>query len=76
VYGIVAGSVRTPRVSYGPVFGAAVWGFSYIALPPTGLYEPIWAYDAKTLWDDASAHLVFGTTTGLAFRGLMGGRKD
>jgi hypothetical protein len=69
-YGIVAGS-RRPKISSGPAFGAFVWGLSYVTLPPTGLYKQIWQYDAQTLWKDASAHLVFGTGTGLAFRALM-----
>jgi hypothetical protein len=67
IYGIVVGSLR-PRAAYGPAFGAFVWGMSYVTLPPTGLYKPIWEYDAKTLWEDASAHLAFGTATGIAFR--------
>jgi hypothetical protein len=68
------GTGARPRVAYGPVFGAGVWGFSYVALPPTGLYKQIWEYDAQTLWKDASAHLAYGAGTGLAFRVLMLGR--
>jgi hypothetical protein len=30
----------------------------YVILPLAGLYKPIWEYDARTLADDLSAHLV------------------
>ncbi|SNY54888.1 hypothetical protein [Paractinoplanes atraurantiacus] len=69
-YGLLAGSLRKPRVAYGPPFGAAVWGTSYAVLPAAGLYKPIWEYDRKTLAKDLSAHLVFGTTTGAVFRAI------
>src|SRR3954471_768359 len=57
-YGLVAGSLRRPQIRYGLPFGATVWGSGYVVLPATGLYEPIWKYDLKTLGDDLSAHLV------------------
>jgi hypothetical protein len=67
-YGIIAGSQRSPRVLHGLPFGAAVWASGYAILPLAGLYEPIWKYDAKTLADDLSAHLVFGFATASALR--------
>jgi hypothetical protein len=67
VYGIVAGSLRTPRAWYGLPFGAAVWGSGYVVLPAAGLYQPIWRYDRRTLWRDLSAHLVYGLTTAAVF---------
>jgi hypothetical protein len=66
-YGIVVGSVPVPRVRYGLPFGAGVWGTSYVVLPAAGLYQPIWAYDAKVLAKDLSAHLVYGLTTAAVF---------
>ena len=67
-YGLVAGSLRRPPAPvYGLPFGAAVWLSGYIVLPLGGLYQPIWTYDAKTLAEDLSAHLVYGTATGTAF---------
>jgi len=68
-YGIVAGSLKEPRIRYGLPFGAAVWGSGYVILPAAKLYEPIWKYDAMTLANDLSAHLVYGlaTATGLRF---------
>jgi hypothetical protein len=67
-YGLVAGSLPNPRVSYGPVFGASVWASGYVVLPAAKLYEPIWKYDVKTLAKDLSAHLVYGTATAAAWQ--------
>jgi hypothetical protein len=67
-YGLLTGSPRRPAVWLGLPFGAAVWASGYAVLPQLGVYEQIWKYDAKTLWKDLSAHLVFGTATAVAFR--------
>jgi hypothetical protein len=69
-YGIVAESLPTPRIRYGLPFGAAVWAGDYVILPAAKLYEPIWKYDAKTLANDLSAHLVYGLATAAALRAL------
>ena len=61
-YGLVAGSLPRPRISYGLPFGAIVWADGYVVLPAAKLYEPIWKYDVKTLSNDLSAHLVYGLT--------------
>jgi hypothetical protein len=66
-YGIVAGSLATPRIVYGLPFGATVWAMSYVVLPLAHLYKPIWEYDRATLANDLSAHLVYGLTTAVAF---------
>jgi hypothetical protein len=71
-YGIVAGSLRTPRIRYGLPFGASVWAASYVVLPPARLYKPIWEYDRTTLAKDLSAHLVYGLGTATALRLLAG----
>ena len=67
VYGVLAGSLRSPNPLYGLPFGAAVWAADYAVLPEAGLYKPIWKYDAKTLARDLSAHLGYGAGTGAAF---------
>jgi hypothetical protein len=67
LYGVVAASLRRPRVLYGLPFGAAVWAGGYVLLPVAGLYEPIWKYDARTLAWDLGAHLIYGAGTGTAF---------
>lgn len=61
--GVVAGSLPRLRVIHGLPFGASVWGAGYVVLPAMGLYKPIWEYDARTLADDLSAHLVYGLAT-------------
>jgi uncharacterized membrane protein YagU involved in acid resistance len=68
-YGIVAESLPTrPRIRYGLAFGATVWLGDYVILPAAKLYKPIWEYDAKTLLNDLSAHLVYGVATATALR--------
>ena len=72
-YGIVAGSLRRPRIRYGLPFGAALWASDYVILGAAKLYKPIWEYDLRTLGKDLSAHLVYGLGTAAAFRLLSPG---
>jgi hypothetical protein len=67
-FGVVAGSAPVPKIRFGPVFGVAVWLSSYVILPLAKLYKPIWEYDAKTLGQDLSAHLVYGSMAAAVFR--------
>jgi hypothetical protein len=67
LYGVVAGSLRSPRPGYGLPFGAAVWTSSYVILPEGGLYKPIWKYDVRTLAWDLAGHLAYGAGTGATF---------
>jgi hypothetical protein len=67
-YGIVAGSLKRPRILHGLPFGATVWATSYVLLPAAKLYKPIWAYDPETLGKDLSAHLAYGLGTATAFQ--------
>ena len=69
-YGLVAASLPDPRIRYGLAFGASVWASGYVILPLAKLYEPIWKYNAKTLANDLSAHLVYGLGTAAAMRAL------
>jgi hypothetical protein len=69
-YGMVAGTTGDTRAWHGPALGTLVFGTSYVVLPLAKLYRPIWEYDAKTLAEDYSAHLVYGIATALAFRVL------
>lgn len=41
---------------------------SYATLGAMGVYRPVWEYHRQTLAQDASAHLVFGLATALAYR--------
>ena len=68
LYGIVAESLPARRIWYGLPFGATVWAGDYVILPAAKLYKPIWEYDAKTLANDLSAHLVYGLGTATAHR--------
>ncbi|WP_028063977.1 hypothetical protein [Solirubrobacter soli] len=74
-YGMSAGApfgllATSPKLRYGPPFGASVWASGYVTLPLLGVYKPIWKYDLTTLAKDLSAHLVYGTATAAAFRVL------
>jgi hypothetical protein len=75
-YGVLAGSLRSPRIGYGLPFGAGVWAGGYVILPAAKLYKPIWEYDGKTLAKDLSAHLVYGLTTAAAFQLLSSSRRE
>jgi hypothetical protein len=75
IYGIVAGSTQRPRILAGVPFASFVWGMSYVILPAAGVYKPIWEYDLHTLWQDFSAHLVYGLSTAASFRALVGRSK-
>ena len=67
--GLVA--TRLPGPAWrGPAFGAFVWASDYVVLPLLGVYRPIWTYDRKTLAQDLSAHMVYGTVTDAALRVL------
>ncbi|MGA3217041.1 MAG: hypothetical protein ABSD97_15285 [Acidimicrobiales bacterium] len=48
----------------GVAIGPIAWITSYVVLPFAKIYKPIWDYDAKTLADDLTAHLVYGMTIG------------
>jgi hypothetical protein len=74
-YGLLL-SRHKPKLWYGPPFGAAVWASGYVVLPLLGVYQPIWKYDAETLWKDLRAHLVFGTATAAAYSLLAHGEGD
>jgi hypothetical protein len=67
---LVAAGRRRRAWWHGPAFGALVWSSDYVTLPLAGVYEPIWRYDLPTLWQDLSAHLVFGTVADGALRVL------
>lgn len=74
--GLVAASTERTRARLGPVFGTVVFLADYVVLPPTGLYQPIWTYDAKTLGKDWASHLVYGTATGFSLRALLGAQPS
>jgi hypothetical protein len=67
VLGLALGSAENLRFWQAPLLGLLVWLASYVSLPIAGVYKPLWSYDLKTLWDDLSAHLVYGAATAAAF---------
>ncbi|MFC7216948.1 hypothetical protein ACFQLX_01985 [Streptomyces polyrhachis] len=70
-FALAAGPLHAQRTRWaGPLFGTAVWLTGYAVLPATGLYKPIWTYDARTLARDWSGHLVYGTATAAAYTAL------
>jgi hypothetical protein len=66
-YGALAG--RTSRHPWlrALALGPAVWLSGYVVLPLAKVYKPIWRYDARTLGDDLSAHLVYGAAAATTF---------
>ena len=68
-WGVFAATLRlVPGVGPlkgGLLAGVGAWGTSYVVLSKLGIYKPITEYDAKTLWKDLSAHLVFGSAVGV-----------
>jgi hypothetical protein len=73
LFGLVAGSLRAPKVRHGLALGATVWMSSYVLLPLAGLYRPIWEYDTKVLAKDLGDHLVYGVSAA-GVNLLLGGR--
>ena len=67
---MAAATTRT-RWVWGLGLGVAVWATTYATLPLAGIYKPIWQYDAATLAQDLSAHLVYGAATGAALAALF-----
>jgi hypothetical protein len=67
-WGLFASGLRLlPRIGPmkgGLLAGVSAWATSYIVLSKLKIYKPITEYDAKTLWRDLSAHLVFGSVAG------------
>ena len=72
LYGVVAQARARSTPADGLVLGPVAWGTAYALLGAAGIYEPIWAYDKKTLVKDFSAHLVFGVATATAYRVMSG----
>jgi len=69
-YGALAGRSTSHPVVRGAALGKVVWLSGYVILPLAGVYKPIWDYDARTLAEDLSAHLVFGVTTSATYAAL------
>ncbi|GAA5141884.1 hypothetical protein [Pseudonocardia adelaidensis] len=69
-YSVLAGRPARHPVIRAVALGPVVWLSGYVTLALTGVYEPIWKYDVRTLADDLSAHFVFGLTTSATYAAL------
>jgi hypothetical protein len=69
-YGVLAGKARPYGWMLPLALGPTAWATSYVVLPLVKVYKPIWEYDARTLGEDLSAHLVYGIVTGAVFAAL------
>jgi hypothetical protein len=69
-FGAFVGSAKHRSWTWGLDLGPIVWLAGYAILPAAKIYKPIWDYDINTLAKDLSAHLVYGTTTGVVFAAL------
>jgi hypothetical protein len=67
IFGVALGSGSHLRLWQAPLFGLLVWLASYVSLPIAGFYKSLWSYEVTTLWDDLSAHLVYGAGVAAAF---------
>jgi hypothetical protein len=65
----LTGGARRPIVA-GAAYGALIDAGDYVTLPLLGIYEAPWKYPPKTLWDDLSAHMLYGFATAVAL-GLL-----
>jgi hypothetical protein len=69
-YGALAAATSSHAWARSLALGPVVWLSGYVVLPLAKVYKPIWDYDAKTLADDLSGHLVYGSVTSATFRAL------
>ncbi|MGA9595525.1 MAG: hypothetical protein WBV06_05190 [Acidimicrobiia bacterium] len=67
-HGFAAGALGTANPLLGLGTAVVAWATSYVVLPQLGVYKPITEYDREVLWQDLSAHLVFGLTAGVFYR--------
>jgi hypothetical protein len=69
-YALVATRASRNRWILAASLGPAAWLAGYVVLPLAKVYKPIWEYDAQTLRNDLSAHVVYGIVTATAFGAL------
>lgn len=74
-YGLVAAVTPGHPWLRALALGPVAWLTGYAVLPAVGVYQPIWTYDARTLANDLSAHLVFGGVTAVTLRALSGAAR-
>jgi hypothetical protein len=70
LYGALVSTTSRRPLALALALGPTVWHSSYVVLPLAHVYKPIWQYDARTLGEDLSGHLVYGAVTSIAFAAL------
>ena len=75
LYGALASTTSRQPWARALALGPVAWLSGYVVLPLAKVYKPIWEYDARTLADDLSAHLVYGAAASAAFAALAIGRN-
>jgi hypothetical protein len=70
LYGALASTTSRRPLARALTLGPAAWLSGYVVLPLAKVYKPIWDYDARTLADDLSAHLLYGAAVSGAFAAL------
>ena len=69
-YGALASTTSRHPWARGLALGPVAWLSGYVVLPLAKVYKPIWDYDARTLREDLSAHIVYGAVVSAAFAAL------
>ncbi len=72
LYGALASTTSRHPWARALGLGPAAWLSGYVILPLAKVYKPIWKYDTKTLANDLSAHILYGTAVSTAFWALSG----
>lgn len=67
-HGVAAALLGTANPLLGIGTAVVAWATSYATLPKLGVYKPYTEYDADVLWQDLSAHLVYGAVLGTTYR--------
>jgi hypothetical protein len=70
LYGALASTTSRRPLARALALGPVVWLSGYVVLPLAKVYKPIWEYDARTLAEDLSAHIVYGAVASTVFAAL------
>lgn len=67
-HSVVSGVSGSSHPLLGLATAVVAWTTSYLVLPRLGVYRQISEYEPQVLWQDLSAHLVYGVTLGVVYR--------
>lgn len=74
-HGFVAGATQSSNPLTGLATAVVAWSTSYVVLPRLGVYQQMSEYEQSVLWQDLSAHLVYGSALGTVYWLLMRGQS-